>query len=72
MANPKMTLRDVCVDMRSRGFKIKADTLSKGIVAGVFPFGTVLGTGKSGRTTFLIIRRNYEEWADKYIGPVCS
>ena len=72
MPNPRMTLHDVCVDMRSRGFKIKENTLSDSIAAGVFPFAVLINTGKTGRRTYMILRHNYEAWADEHLGPVTS
>ena len=64
---PRMTLEDVCQDMRSRGQPMDKGTLSRGLKQGIFPFGIVQNTGKSGRTTFLIWRRDYEKWAAEYL-----
>ena len=72
MPGLKMTLLDVCKDMRSRGFKIKESTLSDCLATGVFPFGTLINTGKSGRRTYMILRHNYESWAEENIGPVLT
>lgn len=70
MPNLRMTLHDVCVDMRKRGFKIKEMTLSESLAAGVFPFGTLINTGVSGRRTYMILRYQYEAWADEHLGPI--
>ena len=72
MAKVRMTLHDVCEDMRSRGFKIKENTLSDSIAAGAFPFATLINTGKTGRRTYMILRHVYEAWANEYLGPVIS
>lgn len=70
MASPRMTLLDVCKDLRSRGMGLTQKTVSDGIESGVFPFGRVLATNASGRRTFLILRKDYEAWADEYLGAI--
>lgn len=72
MRNPKMTHKDVMEDLRSRGFPIGLAAISRNIQTGVFPFGTVVNKGVSGRVTTLILRSEYEKWADENIGPVLS
>lgn len=64
---PRMTLEDVCQDMREHGVSMDKGSLSKGLKRGIFPFGIIQNTGKSGRTTFLIWRRDYEKWAKEYL-----
>ena len=59
-----MTLNDVMLDMRRRGLRMTLRSISSGIKCGAFPFGKVIGVGETGRTTFLIIRSDYEQWAD--------
>lgn len=66
----KMTHAEVAADLRSRGFSIGLATISKNLKSGVFPFGSVISEGPSGRITTLILRKNYERWADENIGPV--
>jgi hypothetical protein len=61
----RMTMIEVMNDMRDCGFHISQKTLSDGMVAGVFPFGTLLSTGKTGRRTFMILRRDYEIWKNE-------
>lgn len=61
----RMTMIEVMNDMRDCGFPISQKTLSDGMVAGVFPFGTLLSTGKTGRRTFMILRRDYETWKNE-------
>lgn len=67
MAAPRMTIKEVADDMRSRGMGLAYQTITDNIANGTFPFGTVLNTGKTGRRTFLILRRDYEAWAEKYL-----
>ena len=62
MAKPKMTINEVLEDMRNHGYSITGKTLSDGIASGAFPFGTHISTGKTGRRTFVILRKNYEAW----------
>jgi len=65
-----MTHAEVAADLRSRGFSIGLATISKNLKSGVFPFGSVINEGPSGRITTLIWRKDYEKWADEHIGPV--
>lgn len=67
MQKPNMTTEEVMQDMRRRNFSISYRTFMDGISAGVFPFVKVLGSGKTGRKNFLILRRDYEIWADEYL-----
>lgn len=43
--------------------RIKPHTLSDGIASGVFPFGSILSVGETGRRSILILRCDYEKWA---------
>ncbi|MBE6924558.1 MAG: hypothetical protein E7466_04885 [Ruminococcaceae bacterium] len=63
MSKPRMTLKDVCCDLRRRNFPISQPALADGIVDGTFPFGKVLHV-TNGRRCFLILRKDYESWAD--------
>lgn len=67
MASPRMTIHEVMTDMRSRGLPMTYKTISECLKSGAFPFGHVIGTGSSGRTTFLILRKDYEAWANEYL-----
>lgn len=67
MENPRMTIHEVMVDMRSRGLPMGLKTISECLKSGVFPFGHILNTGPTGRTTFLILRKDYEAWAAEYL-----
>lgn len=70
MAKARMTLLDVCEDLRRRGMGITQKTVSDCIESGVFPFGRVLSVSSGGRRTFLIMRKDYEAWADASVGPL--
>lgn len=65
MGDYRMTMNEVMDDMRSCGYPISQKTLSDDMVAGVFPFGTLLSTGQTGRRTFMILRRDYENWKNE-------
>ena len=67
--SPKMTLANVCDDMRRRGMSISHKSLSNGIVSGLFPFGKLVCESEAtGRRTFLILRKDYTRWADENLG----
>jgi len=65
--NFKMTTKEVCDDMRRRGCKIGEPALRQGIELGLYPFGTLVCTGETGRRVFLILRVNYEKWAAEHL-----
>lgn len=65
--NPRMTLDDVLEDMRAHGMSIGKDVLSNCLKQGVFPFAHVIGSATSGRACFLIMRKDYEAWAEEYL-----
>ena len=67
MQKPRMTLDDVLSDMRKPGMPMEKRTLSECLKQGVFPFATVLGISPTGRANFLIMRRDYEKWAEEYL-----
>lgn len=64
---PRMTMDDVLEDMRSHGMSMDKGVLSQCLKQGVFPFATVLGTSPTGKAKFLIMRRDYEKWAEEYL-----
>lgn len=59
---PRMTLAEVCRDLRKHGFSLSNKSLSDGIVAGVYPFGNVISISSAGRRNFQILRSDYESW----------
>mgnify|MGYP004539569993 CR=1 FL=1 len=64
---PRMTLAEVLGEMRERGMSIGQGALTAGIENGAFPFGRVMSTGKTGRRQFLILRKDFETWAEQYL-----
>lgn len=67
MKSPRMTLDDVLSDMRDRGMKMNKKNLSNCLKDGVFPFATIIGYSPTGRANFLIMRKDYEDWAAEYL-----
>lgn len=72
MRNPRMTTKELMEDMRGRGLPMTLATISECLKSGIFPFGHVLNEGTSGRTTFLILRKDYERWAEEYLDAYTS
>ena len=69
MPNPRMTVNEVLNDMRSKGFKMSPKTFNEAIDAGCFPFVNILGVSEAtGRRNVLIMRKDYETWAQEYLG----
>lgn len=64
---PRMTLDDVLADMRANGMPMEKRVLSECLKQGIFPFAKIIGIGPTGRATFLIMRRDYEKWAEEYL-----
>lgn len=64
---PRMTIQEVCRDMRERGMPISPKSLSDGIQVGAFPFGKVLSVSGTGIRNILILRKDYEAWARDYL-----
>lgn len=67
MAGARMTVEDVSKDLGRRGMPMSKDMVCNSIRAGAFPFAKIINTGKTGRSTFLILRKDYEDWADEYL-----
>ena len=67
MKKPRMTLDDVLLDMRELGMKMNKKHISQCMKDGTFPFGKVISVGPTGRTTFLIMRKDYERWANEFL-----
>lgn len=68
LKRPKMSSNEVIEDMRRRGFRIGYRSLTIGFEKGIYPFIRLMGVGESGRKSFLILRKEYEKWADENIG----
>lgn len=67
---PRMTAEDIRQDLRTRGMPMSTALIYQCIKNGKFPFVTVLNVGVTGRISFLVLRKDYETWADENIGPV--
>lgn len=62
MPSPTMTLSEVVTVMRKAGFKTGEASVANAIEAGRYPFGQVVGQGKTGRRKFEIFRVDFEKW----------
>lgn len=67
MPSPRMTIDEVCADMRAHGMSITNQTVSDAIAAGAFKFGTVVSVGPTGKRNIIIMRKDYEAWAAEYL-----
>lgn len=67
MLKPTMTIKEVYDDLREHGFKTSFRRLSDGIASGLYPFGSVLNIGETGKRTFQILRVDYENWKAKTV-----
>lgn len=65
--SPRMTLDEVLEDMRAHGMKMGKALLTECLKQNVFPFCKNV-TMESGQNNFIIMRRDYNEWADEYYG----
>ena len=65
--SPRMTLDDVLEDMRAHGMSMEKGALSHCLQEGIFPFAHILSVGPTGRVTFLIMRKDYNDWAAEYL-----
>ena len=65
--SPRMTTDDVLADMRAHGMSISKPSLIACIRDGVFPFAHIISNGPTGRANILILRKDYETWASKYL-----
>lgn len=70
--NPRMTLEEVTSDMRKYGMSISKDVLAHCLEQGIFPFGRVVSTSPAGRCCFMIMRKDYEDWAAAYLAAYAS
>lgn len=66
MTGAKMNANDVMNDMRRRGVKISYSTLMRGAQIGIFPFMHIIKD--TGRRQTMIMRTEYEQWANEKIG----
>lgn len=69
--SPRMTMDDVLEDMRAHGMSLSKPSLIQCLRENVFPFAHIIGTGPTGRINFLIMRKDYETWAEEYLYDYC-
>lgn len=62
MQRPTMTLKEVTDAMRRAGFRTSETRVADGIEAGRYPFGEVIGVGKTGRRQIEILRVDFTAW----------
>lgn len=58
MQSLKLSTAEAATLCKAYGYKISADSIARGISAGTVPFGRVVSTGKSGRNTYEIWRKD--------------
>lgn len=63
MLKNRMTINEVCQDLRNIGMGMTQKTVADGIESGAFPFGKVLSV-TNGRRHILILRQDYEKWKE--------
>ena len=64
MAKLTMTVHEVVQAMRQVGIQCTPRIVSDGIASGMYPFGTVVGVGETGRRTLQIFRVDFEAWIE--------
>lgn len=69
--SPRMTTDDVLADMRAHGMSISKVALIACIREGIFPFAHIIGNGPTGRANILIMRKDYDAWAEEYLNCYC-
>ena len=67
-ASATMNVNEVMADMRKRGCRIAYGNLMNGVEMGLFPFVHTLAVSKGGRRSNMILRTEYERWADENLG----
>lgn len=64
MAKLTMTVKEVVQTMRQAGIQCSERIVSDGIASGMYPFGTVVAVGETGRRTLQIFRVDFEAWLE--------
>ena len=67
MAKLTMTLNDISLAMREAGIPCSPARISAGIASGLYPFGSVIGEGPSGRRSILVYRVDFDAWLQSKI-----
>lgn len=61
----RMTLEAVRTELGKHGMHMGNKAIAECIEQGIFPFGTVISTGKTGRRTFIIMKADFEKWLEE-------
>ena len=67
MAKLTMTIQEVYQAMREAGIPCTPARISAGVANGMYPFGTVINVGETGRRTLLIYRVDFDAWLESKI-----
>lgn len=62
-----MTCREAYYIMREAGISCSPERVAAGIASGLYPFGTVINVGETGRRTILIYTVDFYEWLESKI-----
>lgn len=63
-----MTLNECATAMRDRGIPCSPARIADCIESGVYTFGRLVRSGKTGRRTFEIWRVDFEQWLAEKMG----
>lgn len=61
----RMTLEAVRAELGKHGMHMGNKAIAECIERGIFPFGTVISTGKTGRRTFIIMKADFDKWLEE-------
>ena len=64
MLSPEMTVADVAGEMRAAGFHVSNKAIVDRIASGLYPFGRIIGVGRSGRRTVHVLRVDFQRWLE--------
>lgn len=62
---PEMTVAEVAGEMRAAGFHVSNKAVVDRIESGLYPFGRVIGVGRSGRRTIHVLRVDFQRWLEE-------
>lgn len=64
MLSPEMTVAEVAGEMREAGFHVSNKAIVDRIASGLYPFGRIIGVGRSGRRTVHVLRVDFQRWLE--------
>lgn len=72
MKNKKltMTVDEMLRDIRKHGISISQKTFDAYLENGLMPFVKIINTGRTGRRTFFIVRKEYEVWIEGFMAEL--